>query len=105
MTDIVTVPQSILQRLEQVQSLNAQNRRPEASAALAQVFSELARSQPELCGLLMATQLGHRQVTFQQTVTNVNSVVNDRRFLGITYGQDVKTERKITTTMRTIRFG
>lgn len=104
MTDIVTVPKSILQRLEQVQSLASQNRMPEANQALGQALVEIARSQPELCALVLANQLGHRQLSLQQTVQQVDTYVTDRQIFGLTYGKDVKTVRSTTTTTRTMRL-
>lgn len=104
MTDIVTVPKSILQRLEQVQTLNSQHRGAEANSVLAQTLVEIARSNPELCAVLIAAQMGHRQITLQQTVQSSTMVTSDRRIFGLTYGQDIKRTTTTTTTTRTIRL-
>jgi hypothetical protein len=104
MTDIVTVPNSILQRLNQVQQLASQNRMPEASATLAQALVEIARTQPELGALMVAAHLGYSGLSFQQTVQSTNHYVTDRSIFGIRYGQDERTTTTTNTTTRSIRL-
>jgi hypothetical protein len=104
MTDINTVPRSILQRLEQVQSLASQQRMPEAGNALAQTLVEIARTQPELCAVMMAAQLGYREISFQQTVRTTNRSSTDKSIFGITYGQDNYMTTTSTTTTKTVRL-
>jgi hypothetical protein len=90
--------------LEQVQTLSSQHRGAEASSVLTQTLVEIARSNPELCAALIAAQMGHRQITLQQTVQSSNMIATDRRIFGLTYGQDIKRTTTTTTTTRTIRL-
>jgi hypothetical protein len=104
MRDLVNLPASVRNQIERAHTL-AQTGQPQAATnALQSALVELARSTPELAGLLMGTQMGFTQLTFTHTEEDVRTTRTPRQIFGITVGEDVSTVTTGRTVTRTIRF-
>lgn len=88
MRELATLPTSIRQRLEMASSLMDQNRPNEAETVLRQAGMEMARSNPELCALIMVALQGHRG--FTSTTVEVRESVEriEHKFLGIPIAEE-----------------
>jgi ABC-type oligopeptide transport system substrate-binding subunit len=87
MSEIVSVPSSVRVRLEQAETLLAQNRPREAEAAFKAAGSELARTQPELATMLVAAQMGHRDIAAAIKEVKTTTERVERRVLGVKVGE------------------
>ena len=65
MNDIINVPTSIRQHMESAMSLVQQQKPVQASVLVGSALTELAKSQPDVFGALVAAKLGVRQITIE----------------------------------------
>ena len=91
--DLVSFPPSVQQHLAQAQLLLSQNQPSEAIRAFQRAGTELARTHPELFVLAVASQLGMRQITFEQSEVRSHTETYDSYAFGFRYGH-----REVTTT-------
>jgi len=102
--DLVSFPSSVQDRLDQAGALLSAERAPDAFAMLEQAGAELARRQPEMLGLMVASQMGYRQVAFDHVETTTEKVETERRLFGIRVGTDVTVTTKNRLVRRTARL-
>jgi len=104
MQSLETIPTSVREHLERAQALaTQQNTTPDPQAAVREAVRELARTQPEMCALIMAAQLGHQQVTNVVTEIMTSMERVEQKFLGIPIGEQwvpVTRTRTFTQTLR-----
>lgn len=104
-TEIVSFPSSVQNRLAQAHDLLRQGRPSEALTALQQAGTELARTSPELFVLAVASQLGARSITLEQTEMDTTAIRTDRHAFGVRYGHDVKTTTNTNVKRKTFTLG
>ncbi|MBA4293190.1 hypothetical protein C0431_09485 [bacterium] len=104
MKELTSLPASVRYQLSKAENLTAQGRPAEAQNALAEAIVTLAKTSPELCGLLLAMHAGKKRLTLTQVQEEKRTTTSERRALGIKYGTDThrETVRKVNT--RTIEF-
>ncbi|MGV3615296.1 MAG: hypothetical protein ACO1SV_08175 [Fimbriimonas sp.] len=102
MNDLSTLPASVRYQLERAQNLVQQDRPQEAQSLFREAATTLARTNPELCGALMASSLGYTELTLSQTDQWSETTKTDKHLLGVRYGHNVKTVTNTKTTTRTI---
>ena len=86
MNELATFPTSIRTRLDEAKNLLAQDRPQEASATLASVHQELAKTNPELCAFVLALSQGCRgmSLTVSERTESIERI--DRMLLGVKLG-------------------
>lgn len=84
MKELITVPTSIRERLEQAQLLAKQDKYDEAEALLKQMGTELASTRPELHALLIAGYMGFAQTSAEEIETNTQFQKEEFKLLGVT---------------------
>jgi hypothetical protein len=104
MNELTTLPTSVRLHLERANTLASQSRGNEATAAFSSAAVTLARTNPELCGLLVAAALGFTELTVTQTDTHKETTRTAKRVMGVKYGEDVSTSTKSNTSTRKISF-
>lgn len=70
MIELNTLPASVRTRLERAEALLSQNRPDQAQVIYSEIGRELAKTHPEICGLLVAAQMGFRQLSYQEIETS-----------------------------------
>lgn len=104
MSELVTLPASLRQRLELAQSLATQNRPQEAAMVAHQAMAELARCQPDLCALLMAAEMGYHGISATTIEQRTTMERVTRTFLGFPIGEEWQPVTTTTMTTRTLRL-
>jgi hypothetical protein len=109
--DITSLPASVRARFERAEGQASRDRAEAAMAMMQQAQAlymaaqaELARSSPELFGLLHALPLGCRQYTVYDEQYWTETTPVDRHFLGIRVGSEPRTTYKSHISRRTIFF-
>lgn len=102
MNENTTLPASVRERLELAQRHADAGDFRQADNVLREMARALASSAPELCALLMASQLGFEGYHTEFVDEDVNETRSPRRFLGIKYQEDIVTQ---TVTRRIVRTG
>lgn len=102
------MPTSLRNRLAQAEKM-IESRNPQQTdqgvQMLAQIGAELARTHPELLGLIIASQLGHSSITATQNKSVTTTTQTTKKVLGITYGVDENTVTTHERFTRTLKFG
>lgn len=104
MNEIVSVPLSVRHQLERARNLIDNGRSGEAENVLKEAGMALARTNPELAALLVATQLGYREITATVTETSSQTTHTDKRFLGWCYANEYNTITNSRTTTRRMQL-
>ena len=93
--ELSNLPYSVRQQMEQAKTLASQSRNGEAQTFVKQAATELARTKPELCALVVAAHYGYTQLTSREVEITEGYEVTPTRFLGIETGKRI---RPVTTT-------
>lgn len=104
MKELTSLPASVRLHLAKAEEATNQNRPIAAQNALAEAMVILARTSPEMCGLLLALHAGKKELILTQVQEETKITLTERRALGIRYGTETyrETVRKVHT--RTIKF-
>lgn len=98
--EIISLPASVRNRLEQAETLVELGRPQEAQTILQQIGQELAKSHPELLVLLAATQMGKSRLSVEHFESNSETVETEHRFMGLRYGSEIRTTSTSITKRR-----
>lgn len=104
-TDIVSLPASVQRYFDRADEQLRQNRPAEATSTLQQAGLELARTAPELFALMVASQMGARRLTFEESEMNTRTVRTDRYLLGWRIGHEETTTTEGSTRRRSVGLG
>lgn len=100
MKDLVSVPSSIRQRIEEAQNVPQH----QLASAMAEAMRALAQASPDLFALLCASQMGKTELVGYETDTITEEFTDPRHFLGIKTGENVRTKTTTRTRTKTHRF-
>lgn len=103
--ELATFPPSVENRLAQARNLLSQGQPGPAAAMMQQAGAELARTSPEHFMLMALSEMGVRQVTFEDRESEVQTTQTDSYFMGVRYGQNVRTVTTVRMRQRTVRLG
>lgn len=103
-SEIATVPRSLREQLDQVQSLVSQGRQSQAASLLRAAEGELARTHPELFALLRVARLGYQGIAVTHTEVTHSHQLVERRFLGFVIDQELRPVTTVHSTTRTMRL-
>lgn len=103
-SELATVPQSLRERLDQVQVLVSQGKQNQAVSVLKAAEGELARSHPELFTLLRAVRLGYQGIAMNETEVTQSHQLIEKRFFGILIERELKPITTVRSTTKTLRF-
>lgn len=104
MNDLATLPLSVRQQLERASQVPARVQPDDPRTAVQAVLRELAGKQPELCALLLASQMGYHELSVSQSEWSSNTERIDRRAFGFNIGVDETTTITERTVIRTLRL-
>ncbi|MHB8637442.1 MAG: hypothetical protein ACYC96_13320 [Fimbriimonadaceae bacterium] len=111
MSEIISLPASVREQIEEARQLALQNQHEEACEVLTEaqetlreMGKTLAHSHPELCALLLARQLGHRQIIAVDAEIDTLTVTRHHELFGFRIGKEVTTTTNTKTRQRTLRL-
>ena len=83
MNEIVNLPSSIKERLQEARSLAQSNRSSEAEQIVREAGRALATAHPEVCALLLAAEAGYRGIAAMHTESTTTTVRTEHKVLGV----------------------
>lgn len=98
MIETSTLPASIRQRLELAQTLSDDNRPRDAQAVFAEACVELAKTAPELCGVLVSSAVGKNGFFVKKREVTESVERIEYRVFGFLVQEDWKPIRTVRTT-------
>jgi len=104
-SDLTSFPSSVQARLSQAQQLlEGRTTQTIELVEAPSVMAELAKARPELLALVIAAQMGFKELVFEEEQTDSSSNQNNSRLLGLNFCGDATGGTTTGITKRTIRF-
>ncbi len=104
MKDLTSLPLSVRASLTAVENLTKDGHPEIAARVLAETLKSLANTNPEACAVILAAQMGFREMAgVQRTVSKTTTTTKHVR-LGICIGKDVTTVTTENTIGRSLKL-